>query len=55
MRIRRRHWRRNPPRRHVGIATFLDDIAKGAAMMTGTTFEKQFIDGLADTVPKVPP
>ena len=29
----------------------VDDIAKGAALMTGTTFEKQFIDGLADTVP----
>ena len=28
----------------------VDDIAKGAALMTGTTFEKQFIDGLADTV-----
>ena len=29
----------------------VDDIAKGAALMTGTTFEKKFIDGLADTVP----
>ncbi|MCI8480258.1 MAG: amidohydrolase [Oscillibacter sp.] len=29
----------------------VDDIAKGAALMTGTTFEKVFIDGLADTVP----
>ena len=29
----------------------VDDIAQGAALMTGTTFEKQFIDGLADTVP----
>ena len=29
----------------------VDDIARGAALMTGTTFEKQFIDGLADTVP----
>ena len=28
-----------------------DDIARGAALMTGTTAEKQFIDGLADTVP----
>ena len=28
----------------------VDDIAAGAALMTGTTFEKQFIDGLADTV-----
>ena len=29
----------------------VDDIAQGAALITGTTFEKQFIDGLADTVP----
>ena len=28
----------------------VDDIAAGAALMTGTTFEKQFIDGLSDTV-----
>lgn len=29
----------------------VDDIAQGAALMTGTTVKKQFIDGLADTVP----
>lgn len=29
----------------------VDDIAQGAALMTGTTFEKKFIDGLADLVP----
>ena len=29
----------------------VDDIARGAALMTGTTFEKKFIDGLANTVP----
>lgn len=29
----------------------VDDIARGAALMTGTTFEKKFIDGLADLVP----
>ncbi len=29
----------------------VDDIARGAALMTGTTFTKTFIDGLADTVP----
>lgn len=29
----------------------VDNIARGAALMTGTTFEKKFIDGLADTVP----
>ena len=28
----------------------VDKIAQGAALMTETTFEKQFIDGLADTV-----
>ena len=28
----------------------LDDIAKGAALMTGTSYEKTFVDGLADTV-----
>lgn len=28
----------------------VDDIAKGAALITETTFERQFIDGLADTV-----
>ena len=28
----------------------VDDIARGAALMTGTTYEKKFIDGLADTV-----
>lgn len=28
----------------------VDDIAKGAALMTGTTVSKQFVDGLADTV-----
>lgn len=29
----------------------VDDIAKGAALMTGTSFEKVFIDGTANTVP----
>lgn len=28
----------------------VDQIAQGAALMTDTTFERQFIDGLADTV-----
>ena len=28
----------------------VDKIAEGAALMTETTFEKKFIDGLADTV-----
>ncbi|MCI8658683.1 MAG: amidohydrolase [Lachnospiraceae bacterium] len=28
----------------------VDRIAQGAAMMTDTTFERQFIDGLADTI-----
>ena len=29
----------------------VDDIAKGAALMSGTTFKRTFIDGLADTIP----
>lgn len=29
----------------------VEDIARGAALMTGTTVEKKFIDGLADLVP----
>ena len=29
----------------------VDDIAKGAALMTGTTMTKHFIDGTANTVP----
>lgn len=29
----------------------VEDIAQGAALMTGTTVEKKFIDGLADLVP----
>ena len=28
----------------------VDKIAEGAALMTETTYEKKFIDGLADTV-----
>lgn len=29
----------------------VDDIAKGAALMTGTEFERVFIDGTAETLP----
>ena len=29
----------------------VDDIAAGAALMTGTTCERKFIDGVADTIP----
>ena len=29
----------------------VDDIAKGAALMTETTYKRTFIDGLADTIP----
>ena len=29
----------------------VDDIAAGAALMTGTTCERKFIDGLAETIP----
>lgn len=35
----------------VELQARVDKIAEGAALMTGTTFEKKFIDGLADTVP----
>lgn len=29
----------------------MDDIAKGAALMTGTTYTRKFIDGLSETIP----
>lgn len=29
----------------------VDDIAKGAALMTGTTYTRKFIDGLSETIP----
>ena len=29
----------------------VDDIAKGAALMTGTSFERIFIDGTAELLP----
>lgn len=35
----------------VALQKRVDKIAEGAALMTETSFEKQFIDGLADTVP----
>lgn len=35
----------------VELQARVDKIAEGAALMTETTFEKQFIDGTADTVP----
>ncbi|WP_308588704.1 amidohydrolase [uncultured Oscillibacter sp.] len=35
----------------VELQARVDKIAQGAALMTETTFEKKFIDGLADTVP----
>lgn len=34
----------------VGLQARVDKIAEGAALMTDTAFEKQFIDGLSDTV-----
>jgi aminobenzoyl-glutamate utilization protein B len=34
----------------VELQARVDDIAKGAALITGTTYERKFIDGLADTV-----
>jgi len=35
----------------VKLQARVDDIAKGAALMTGTTYERVFIDGTADTLP----
>ena len=35
----------------VKLLARVDDIAKGAALMTGTTFERVFIDGTAELVP----
>ena len=32
----------------------VDDIAQGAALMTGTTFTRRFIDGIAETIPNHP-
>ena len=32
----------------------VDDIAQGAALMTGTTFTRKFIDGIAETIPNHP-
>ena len=35
----------------VKLQARVDDIAKGAALMTGTSFERMFIDGTAETLP----
>ena len=35
----------------VKLQARVDDIAKGAALMTGTTYERIFIDGTANTLP----
>ena len=35
----------------VKLLARVDDIAKGAALMTGTSFERTFIDGTADQLP----
>lgn len=35
----------------VKLQARVDDIAKGAALMTGTTYERVFIDGTAETLP----
>ena len=37
--------------RAIELQKRVDDVAQGAALMTGTTFEKVFIDGLANTIP----
>lgn len=43
--------RANKVRDSVALQARLDDIAKGAALMTGTTFDRIFIDGTAELVP----
>jgi len=35
----------------VALQARVDDIAKGAALMTGTSYERVFIDGTAETLP----
>ena len=35
----------------VALQARVDDIAKGAALMTGTSYDRVFIDGTADTLP----
>lgn len=43
--------RANKVKDTVALQKRVDDIAKGAALMTGTTFERIFIDGTAELVP----
>ena len=43
--------RANKVKDSVALQKRVDDIAKGAALMTGTTFERIFIDGTAELVP----
>ena len=43
--------RANKVRDSVALQARLDDIAKGAALMTGTSFDRIFIDGTAELVP----
>lgn len=42
--------RSNHVKEAVSLQARVDKIAEGAALMTDTTFERKFIDGLADTV-----
>ena len=43
--------RANKVRDTVALQKRVDDIAKGAALMTGTSFERLFIDGTAELLP----
>lgn len=46
------HMVRSPQvKKAVELQKRVDDIAAGAALMTGTTCERKFIDGLAETIP----
>ena len=46
--------RANKVKDSVALQARVDDIAHGAALMTGTSFERVFIDGTAELVPNFP-
>ncbi len=46
--------RANKVKDSVALQARVDDIANGAALMTGTSFERVFIDGTAELVPNFP-
>lgn len=46
--------RANKVKDSVALQARVDDVARGAALMTGTSFERIFIDGTAELVPNFP-